>query len=118
ADVAKKLVAEAFALGCALDEPGDIDELDSGGNDDGSFGKFCERLEARIGNGYNAEVRIDGAERIVGSLGFARARDRVEEGGLSDIRKPDNSGAQHPPHPRPLSLRERGVTLYPVGSIL
>src|SRR5213075_1721263 len=78
ADVAEKLVAETFTLGGTLDQPGDIDELDGGGNDDGSFGKFCERLEARIGNGYNAEVRIDGAERIVGGLGFARVRDRVE----------------------------------------
>ena len=54
-----------------------------------------ERLEARVGHRDDADVRLDRAERIVRRLGLARARQGVEEGGLADVRQPDDSGAQH-----------------------
>ncbi len=59
----------------------------------------CESFESvssrGVGNGDDAEVRIDGAERIIRRLRFAGAGDRVEERGFADIRQADDSSAQH-----------------------
>ena len=52
---------------------------------------FYEWLtEPLIGNGHHADVRLDGAERIIGAL-RARVGDGVEQGGLSDVRQPDDT---------------------------
>ena len=41
ADVGQELVAEAFALAGALDQPGDVHELDRRGNDDVGLRNRC-----------------------------------------------------------------------------
>ena len=57
--------------------------------------KFLENIRRTdaivlIGNGHHADVRLDGAEGIVGAL-RARVGDRVEESGLADVRKSDDT---------------------------
>ena len=60
---------------------------------------FCEcdnlreDFESRIGHRDDAEIGIDGAERIIGRLRFARAGDGIEERGFPDVWQSDYSGA-------------------------
>ena len=95
ADVAEELVAQAFALGGAFDEAGDVHEFDGGGDDDGGFGDLFKDLEAGVGDSDDADVGVDGAEGVVGGLGFARACDGVEEGGFSNVGQTDYSSFEH-----------------------
>ena len=59
-------------------------------------------LHARIRHGHFAGVRLDGAERIVGRLRRRRLGQRVEEGGLADIRQADDTAFEA--HGFPCSL--------------
>src|SRR5438477_23666 len=60
-------------------------------DDDLGFGNFGKRFEARIGNGDDADVGINGAEGIVRGHGFARAGHGVEKGRFSNVGQADNS---------------------------
>ena len=91
ADVAEELVAEPFALGCALHQPGDVDERQLGRDDLGRSGDGGELVEARIGDRDLADVGLDRAERIVGRLRRLRLGQRVEEGRLADVRQADDA---------------------------
>ncbi len=93
ADVGEELVAEAFALACAADEAGDIDDLDDGGDDFWGSAEGGEGLEARVGDGDDAGVGFDGAEGVVSSLGFAGAGEGVEEGAFADVGETDDACA-------------------------
>ena len=90
ADVLEELVAEARALARALDEARDVDKLDDGGSLLLGVVHLGELIEALIGNGHHADVRLNGAEGVVGAF-RARVGDRVEESGLADIRQSDDS---------------------------
>ena len=59
------------------------------------FAIAAARRSRASGHGDDADVRVDGAERIVGRLGFAGAGDGVEESGLADVRQSDDSGSEH-----------------------
>ena len=50
-----------------------------------------EPVEPRVGDGDLADIRLDGAEGIVGGLGRRALGQRVEEGGLADIGQPDDA---------------------------
>ena len=90
ADVLEELVAEARTLACALDKTRDIDKFDDGGGLLLGVVHLGELIEALVGNGHHADVRLDGAEGVVGAF-RARVGDRVEESGLADIRQSDDS---------------------------
>ena len=90
ADVLEELVAEARALARALDEARDVDKFDDGGSLLLGVVHLGELIEALIGNGHHADVRLDGAEGVVGAF-RARVGDRVEESGLADIRQSDDT---------------------------
>lgn len=94
ANVGQELVAEAFALGGAAHEPGDVDKGDARRNDFLGPCDLTDCIEARIRNGNFARIRLDGAERIVGSLCSCRLGERVEECGLADIRQSDNAALE------------------------
>ena len=85
-DVGQELVAQALSLGSTCHETCDINELGHCRN------HLCRRNDAddpvqpRIGDVHPADVRLDCAERIVGSLGRSAGQGR-ENGGLSHIRK-------------------------------
>jgi hypothetical protein len=91
ADIGEELVAEAFTLRGAAHEAGDVDEGDAGRDDFLGAGDRGQLLHARIGHGDFAGVRLDGAERIVRRLRLRRLGQRVEEGGLADIRQTDDT---------------------------
>ncbi len=94
-DVAEELVAEALALGGALNEAGDIDEFERGGDSMGDADDLGEGVEPGFGHGDDAEVGVDGAERVVLGGGFMGADDRVEEGGFAYVGQADDSGFEH-----------------------
>ena len=66
ADVREELVAEAFAFACAFDDARDVDELHGGGDDGVGLDVFDDAVEAGVGDGDHADIRVDGAERVVG----------------------------------------------------
>ena len=90
ADVREELVAEAFTLRRAGDEARDVDELDRGRQDLLRLDDRRKRVEPRIRHRHDADVRVDGAERIVLRRDL-RARQRVEQRGLADVGKPDDA---------------------------
>ena len=94
ADVAEELVAEPFAGRGAAHEPGDVDEFELGLDLLGRFGDLPDAIETRIRHGDSADVRLDRAERIIGRLRRRRLGQRVEQGGLADIRQPDDSATK------------------------
>ena len=66
ADVREELVAEPFAFGGALHEAGDVDELHDRGHGASSACTIsASSVEPRVGDLDHADVRLDGAERIV-----------------------------------------------------
>ena len=90
-DIGKKLIAEPLAFRGAAHQPRDIDEGQPRRNDLGRFGKLGERLEPRIGHRDFADIRLDGAERIIGRLRRRRFGQRVEERRLADVRQADDA---------------------------
>jgi hypothetical protein len=90
ADVREELVAQSFAFGCTCHQAGDIDEFDDCilyplRLDDG---RQCG--QARIRYFDYADIRFDGAKRIIfgRDAGF---RERVEEGRFADVRQADDT---------------------------
>ena len=93
ADVAQKLVSETLTLAGSFDDAGDVDELHRGRHDRVRLHHGDDAVHTRIRHGYHAHVGIDGAERIVGGLRLGGGQ-RVEDGGLADVRQPDDSAVQ------------------------
>ena len=91
ADVRQELVAEPFALGGAAHQSGDVDERQPRRDDLPGFGDGGELVQPFVRNTNLADVRLDGAERIVGGLGRRGLRQRVEEGGFADVRQAHNT---------------------------
>src|SRR5690606_20619991 len=107
ADVREELVAQALALGGAADDPRDVDEGHRRGEDLLRAEDLGELLQPWVRQRHDADVRLDRRERVVrGEHG--RARQRVEEGRLADVRQSrDSDGEGHgtrvyvaPPGPR------------------
>ena len=90
ADVLQELVAEASTLAGALDKARDVHEFDDRGGLLLGVVHLGELVQPLVGHGHHADVRLDGAERIVGAL-RARVGDGVEQGGLADVRQPDDT---------------------------
>ena len=91
ADVGQELVAEPLALRGAFHQSGDIDERQPRRHDLLGLGKLRQRVEPRIGHRHLADVRLDGAERIVRRLRRRGLRQRIEERRLADIRHADDT---------------------------
>ena len=94
ADVGEELVAEALALGGAAHQAGDVDEGQPRRDDLGRAADAGERVEAPVRHGDVADVRLDGAERVVRRLRRGRLRQRVEEGRLADVRQADDAALE------------------------
>ena len=91
ADVAEELVAEPLAFGRAFHEPCDIHEGEPRRHDLGGLRKLGQHVETRIRHRDLADIRLDGAERIVRSLRRRRFGQRIEERRLADIRQSDDA---------------------------
>ena len=90
ADVREELVAEAFALARARHQTGDVDEFHDCRQDALRLDDFRQRFQARVRHFDDPDVRLDRAERIVLG-GDARLRQRIEQGGLADVRQADDA---------------------------
>ena len=90
ADVGEEFISQTLAFGSALDQSRDIDKLDGCGRVFVGVIHLGEHVQTLVGNRHNADVRLDGAERIVGAL-CARIGDRVKQGALSDVGKSYNT---------------------------
>jgi hypothetical protein len=89
-DVSEKLVAQTFAFGGARHQTGDVHELHDRCNHflrPGDGGELCQ---PGIRHCDDADIRLDGAERIVLSRD-ARLGERVEQRGLADIGQTDDT---------------------------
>ncbi len=107
ADGGEELVAEPLPPRGTAHEPGDVDEGEPRRHDLRRLGDAGERGEALVGHGDVADVRLDGAERIVRRLCRRRLRQRVEEGGLADVRQPDDTHAKAHVRPASVSIESR-----------
>src|SRR5690606_6521888 len=81
---------EPFALARAFHEARDVDELDDGRQDALGLHDLRDRLEPRIGHRYDADVRVDRAERVILGRDLG-GRQGIEERRLADIRQPDDA---------------------------
>ncbi|MCY1296803.1 hypothetical protein D9M70_462140 [compost metagenome] len=90
ADIGQELVAQAFALGRARDQAGDVDELDRGRQDALRLDDFGQAAEPRIRHFDHAHVGLDRAERIVfgGDAGLGQG---IEQRGLADVGQADDA---------------------------
>ena len=89
-DVGQELVAQAFSFTGPFDKTGDVDDVDRGRNGPFRLADVRQDFQPLVRNIGRSEVRLDGAEREIGALGFTGA-DAVEKGGFADVRKADDS---------------------------
>ena len=85
-DVSEELIAETLALGCTLNESGDVYYLAGSGNDASRMNYLGESCESLVGHCDDADVRLDCTEREVGCLCLC-VGEAVEECGLSHVRE-------------------------------
>ena len=94
ADVAEELVAEPLAFRSALYEARDVHEGEPGRDDLGRLAELRQHVEPRVGHRDLADIRLDGAERIVRRLRGRGLGQRIEERRLADIRQPDDAALE------------------------
>jgi hypothetical protein len=93
ADVGQKLVAQTLALRRPGDQTGNVDEFDDGREDALRPDDLGELLQTRVRHFDDADIGLDGAERVV--LGSdARLGEGIEQGGLADIGQTDDTAFQ------------------------
>ena len=83
-DVGQELVAQTLALGSALDQACDVDELDDGRG--GLLGgvEVGQPLQTLVGHGNHTHIGVDGAEGVVVGRN-AGVGDGIEQSGLAHI---------------------------------
>ena len=85
-DIGEEFVAQALALGGALDQAGDVHEFDGGGGVLLRLVHLGQLVQALVRHGDHAHVGLYGAKRVVGRLG-PRVGDGVEQGALPHVGK-------------------------------
>ena len=86
----QELIAQAFAVACALHEARDINELDARRSDLLGRVHLSEHVQTVIRDCHDAAVGLDGAEGIVGCLS-ACVGNGIEQSAFADIGKADNA---------------------------
>ena len=86
ADVGQELIAQPLALGSALHQSGDIDNLHRSRHHRLWLTHVDQAREPVVGHGYHAHIRLDGTERKVCRLRLG-VRQTVEQGGFAYIRQ-------------------------------
>src|SRR5262249_43663105 len=85
-------------------QAGDVDDLDDRGDHLLGLDVLLDSPQAVVGDRHDADVRVDGAKRIVSGLGLAGG-ERVEHGALANVRETnDPDGQCHRPHAYPGTL--------------
>ena len=72
-DVREELVSETLSLGSALHQTGDVHDFHRGGNGALGLADLRQDLQALVRHVGGADIRFDGAERVVGTLGLPGA---------------------------------------------
>ena len=93
ADVGQELVAQAFALGGALDDAGDVHEGHRGRHDLLGVNQLGQHRQTIVRQRHDTGVRLDGGERIVFGQHVV-AGQGIEHGGLADIGQSDDSDSK------------------------
>ena len=94
ADVGEELVAQALALGGALDDAGDVDERHGRRARSAALPKSSASCSSRgSGSGDDADVGLDRRERVVRREHVVLGQ-RVEEGGLADVGQSDDADSE------------------------
>ena len=91
ADIAQKLVAEPLAFRGAAHQAGDVDEGEPRRHDNRRLGQRRQRIEPAVRHRNLADIRLDGAERIIRRLRRRSFGQRIEERRLADIRQADDA---------------------------
>jgi hypothetical protein len=89
-----ELIAEAFALARAADEPGDVDEFDLRFDFLRGTRDFPDLVEPRIGHRDAADVRLDRAEGVVRRLRRGGFSQGIEKRRFADVRQADDAAAK------------------------
>ena len=97
ADIGEELVSESLALVRALDQTGDVHELDRRLDDlrgpVAFFEELLQGIQPLVRQRDDADVFVNRRERVVGGE-RPRLRDRVEECGLAHVGQPDDSDSK------------------------
>ena len=93
ADMAEKLVAQAFAFRRAFDKARNVDEMHNGRRNLFAVEHLRQHVEPFVRHGDDAFVRLNGAERVIRRFG-AGFRNGVEQGAFADVRQADNAHIQ------------------------
>ena len=97
ADVREELVAQALALGRALDDAGDVDERHGRREDLLRAEDLGEHVQPRVRDPDDADVGLDRRERVVRREHVVLGQ-RVEQRGLADVGEADDpDGEAHGP---------------------
>ncbi|SCJ09046.1 Uncharacterised protein [uncultured Clostridium sp.] len=91
ADVAQELVAKARALTGTLYKARDIHELHDGRGLFIGLPDLGQLVQTLVRHGYDAAVRLDGAEGIVCGFCILGGGDGIEQSGLADVRQADDT---------------------------
>jgi hypothetical protein len=90
ADVAEELVSQSFARACAFDQAGDVNEVDVRRGRLFRFQNLRDAVQPLVGHQDNADVLLDGGERVEVYAGAA-GREKIEERGLADVGQTDDA---------------------------
>ena len=114
ANVREELVAQPLPLRGALDDAGDVDELDGRGKDLGGAEDLRELAQPIVGYADHAHVRLDGREGVVRRQHVVLGQG-VEQGRLARVGETDDSdgechgrGVYGGPRPTHESSEQRG----------
>ena len=107
ADGGEELVAEAFALRGAADEARNVDEGQSRRDDLRGACDGRQFVEPGIRHGDLADIRLDGAERIIRRLRRRRLGQRVEQRRLADIGQANDTAFESHLSPLPILSARR-----------
>ena len=91
ADVAQELVAKACTLAGTLHKARDIHELHDGRGLFIGLPDLGQLVQTLVRHGYDAAVRLDGAEGIVCGFCVLGGGDGIEQSGLTDVRQADDT---------------------------
>ena len=116
ADVGQKLVAKPLALAGALDETGNIDELERGRNQPLRRDDFLDPLQSGVRHIDDTDIRIDRAERIVGDF-RGSCRNRSKDSRLTNVGNADNTTIQTHEPPLENILRSNTTTITLPGQL-
>src|SRR6478736_2483696 len=113
ANVRQELVAQAFTLGRAAHQAGNVHEANAGQDLLVGVVHLGERTDALVRHCHDADVRLDRAEREIRRFRLG-VRQRVEQSAFADIRQTDDStGKTH----CALSLMSRPASCKPKPSM-